>query len=527
LRGRKSPAVPAKSTAGVVSEIPSANNFAGASDFAATGGVEMWQQIKSAVLFIAVATILILSIAETSRAQANVTTKMGALNDGATYLIQVPNNWNGTLFLYSHGYVTPGSANPATDVGDPDTGAFLLANGFALAGSSYATTGWAIHEALTDQISVLDKFDTMFPHPAATIAWGHSLGGIITAGLIQRNPKRFTAAQPMCGVLSGGVATWNTALDAEFAFKTLLAPTTNLQVVDIANPTANLTLAEEVLAGAQATPQGRARIALGAALGDTPGWFTPDTPEPSPTDFASQEANQFLWDEQVDFPFVFAFRAELEARAGGNVSWNTGVDYRKQVEKSVDRDEVWALYQTAGLSLEEDLDTLNRAARIAANPKAVNYLEQNIIFDGRIDIPVLSMHTKGDGLVVVQNESAYKDVVDRVDDNSRLLRQTFIDRAGHCAFTPAETIAAVETLLKRLETGKWPSIEANLLNGDAAALGPQFNIFAVGTTVVPTPPAFIDYTPAPYLRTFDAFAHPCFFGFGDDCTQGFSFGETY
>jgi len=487
----------------------------------------MSQQIKRTALFVAIVAVLILSAADTSRAQAGVTTKAGPLSDGATYLMQVPYNWNGTLFLYSHGYVTPGSPNPATDVGDPATGAFLLANGFALAGSSYATTGWAIHEALTDQIAVLDLFDTIFGHPVATIAWGHSLGGIITAGLIQRNPQRFTAAQPMCGVLSGGVATWNTALDAEFAFQTLLAPATGLQVVNITNPTANLTLAEEILAAAQTTPQGRARIALGAALSDTPGWFTPTSPEPSPTDFASQEANQFLWDQQVDFPFVFAFRAELEARAGGNVSWNTGVDYRKQLEKSVDRDEVWALYQTAGLSLEADLDALNHAARIKANPKPVNYLEQNIIFDGHIDIPVLSMHTKGDGLVVVQNESAYKDVVDRVDDNSRLLRQTFVDRAGHCAFTPAETIAAVETLLQRLETGHWPSIEANLLNGDAAALGPDFNIFAVGTTIVPVPPAFIDYTPAPYLRPFDAFAHPCFFGVGNDCTQGFSFGDSF
>jgi pimeloyl-ACP methyl ester carboxylesterase len=487
----------------------------------------MWQHIKHAMLFSAIVAVLVLSVAISSHAQSNVITKTGALGDGATYLMQVPYNWNGTLFLYSHGYVEPGTANPAMDVGDPDTGAFLLANGFALAGSSYATTGWAIHEALTDQIATLDLFDTMFRHPTAIIAWGHSLGGIITAGLIQRNPKRFTAAQPMCGVLSGGVATWNTALDAEFAFKTLLAPTSKLQLVDIANPTANFELAEGILAAAQATPQGRARIALGAALGDTPGWFTPTTPEPSPTDFASQEANQFLWDQQIDFPFVFAFRAELEARAGGNVSWNTGVDYREQLAKSVDRDEVWALYQTAGLSLEADLDTLNRAARISANPKAVNYLEQNIIFDGQIDIPVLTMHTKGDGLVVVQNETAYKDVVDRVDDNSRLLHQTFVDRAGHCAFTPAETVAAVETLLKRVETGRWPSIEANLLNGEAASLGPQFNIFAVGTTIVPTPPAFIDFTPAPYLRPFDAFAHPCFFGIGNDCTQGFSFGETF
>ena len=116
----------------------------------------------------------------------------------------------------------------------------------------------------------------------------------------------------MCGVLAGGVATWNTALDGEFAFQTLLAPGIGLQLVDITNPDANLKLAEEILAGAQATPQGRARIALGAALSDTPGWFTPTSPEPAPTDFASQEANQFLWDQQIDFPFVFAFRAELE-----------------------------------------------------------------------------------------------------------------------------------------------------------------------------------------------------------------------
>ena len=43
----------------------------------------------------------------------------GTLHDGATYLIQVPRPWNGTLVLYSHGYVTPGSANPALDAPDP------------------------------------------------------------------------------------------------------------------------------------------------------------------------------------------------------------------------------------------------------------------------------------------------------------------------------------------------------------------------------------------------------------------------
>src|SRR6266853_1534887 len=194
---------------------------------------------------------LILAVAAASAlpitASASVNTQTGTLSDGATWLIEVPTPWNGTLLLYSHGYVVPGSPNPAHDVGDPATRAFLLANGFALAGSSYATTGWAIHEALPDQIAVLDLFDNMVGQPRQTIAWGHSLGGIITAGLIQRYPERFDAALPMCGVLAGGVGTWNQALDSAFAFNLLLAGNV-LPVVHITNPLAAFNQAESVLA---------------------------------------------------------------------------------------------------------------------------------------------------------------------------------------------------------------------------------------------------------------------------------------
>lgn len=437
-------------------------------------------------------------------AQSGVTTQTGMLPDGATYLIEVPSNWNGILFLYSHGYVVPGSKNPAKDVGDLATRFFMLSSGFALAGSSYATTGWAIEQALPDQIAVLDIFDKMVGKPKKTIAWGHSLGGMITAGLIQRYPDRFAAALPMCGVLSGGVATWNTALDSEFAFKTLLAPGSGLEIVNISNPLANLQLAEAVLAVAQATPQGRARLALVSALADGPGWFVPLSPEPSPTDFAGQEMNQFLWDQQVDFPFVFAFRAELEARAGGNPSWNTNVDYSAQLARSADAAEVAALYQQAGLDLDADLRILNETVRVRANPPSVDYLERNIIFNGEIQIPVLTLHTTGDGLVVVQNESAYKQAVTE-QGNGEFLRRTFVARAGHCAFTPAETIAAVQTLLGRLDKGIWPPINPSDLNVEAARLGPNFNIFvnALGA-IVPASPAFVEFTPSPYLRPFDA-----------------------
>ena len=447
-------------------------------------------------------------------ARSGVALHTGTLPDGATYLIEVPANWNSTLFLYSHGYVVPGNANPALDVGDPVTRLFMLASGFALAGSSYATTGWAVQQALPDQIAVLDLFAKIVGAPKRTIAWGHSLGGMITAGLIQRYPRRFDAALPMCGVLSGGVATWNTALDGAFAFKNLLAPGASLQLVDIADPLANLDLAEEVLVAAQSTPQGRARLALAAALSDVPGWFTPLTPEPAASDFVGQEVNQFLWDQQVDFPFIFAFRAELEARAHGNPSWNVGVDYRAQLGLSADAPEVLALYEQAGLDLDADLNVLNETVRISADPDARQYLERNIIYNGDIRVPVLTLHTTGDGLVVVQNESAYQQLV-REDGNEALLRRTFVARAGHCAFTPAETIAALQTLLQRLDTGNWPATDAMGLNALAASLGPFFNTFTGATSEVF--PAFVDFKPGPYLRPFDGEAREC--EFRDRCGE--------
>jgi pimeloyl-ACP methyl ester carboxylesterase len=426
----------------------------------------------------------------------------GTLADGATYEIQVPANWNCTLFLYSHGYVVPGSANPAQDVGDPVTGAWLLGHGYALAGSSYASTGWAIQQALTDQITTLNVFDQQVGTPTRTIAWGHSLGGIITAGLIQDYPNRFSAALPMCGVLSGGVATWNTALDSEVAFQQLVDP--SLQVVNITDPGTNLAAAEQAAATAQQTAQGRARLALAAALGDTPGWFTPLSAEPAANDYTAQEANQYLWDTEVDFPFVFDFRAELEARAGGNPSWTTGVNFFSQLAQSADLREVVALYKAAGLNLGADLAQLNRAARVTADPSAVSYLAKYISFNGRLSIPVLTMHTTGDGLVVPENEQAYASVVQRAGDASKL-RQIFVSRAGHCAFTPAETISAAQVLLSRLATGRWneQALQPSALNANASALGSAYNIYESGSSVVATAPEFVSYRPDVYPRPFD------------------------
>ncbi len=420
--------------------------------------------------------------------------------DAARYTIEVPRPWNGTLFLYSHGYVTPGGTNPSIASPDPVLGQWLLDGGYALAASSYSSTGWAIEDALRDQVALLDYFAQHVGKPKRVIAIGVSLGGIITAGLVQAFPDRFAGAIPLCGVLAGGVATWNTGLDAAYAFKTLLAPRSALQVVNITDPAANGKLAADLVAAASQSQAGKARIALISALADIPGWFVPSQPEPTPTDYDAQASAQLLWESRVDFPFAFQHRAELEKRAAGNPSWNAGVDYRHQLEISPARDEVKALYRAAGTDLNTDLATLNAGATIKPDPKAVEYLDRYVSFDGALRVPVLTAHTTGDGLVVPQNETAYADVVRAAGDQD-LLRQAFVHRAGHCAFTSAEVISLIKVMLRRLDRGSWDdaALRPAALNAAALALGAQDN--AIGG-IFAASPAFTDYDPGPYPRPF-------------------------
>ena len=410
----------------------------------------------------------------------------------AAYRIEVPAHWNGTLVLFSHGYVTSGSTNPAQDAPDPGSASWLLAHGYALAGSSYGATGWAVVDALHAQTALLALFDRVVGHPVRTIAWGQSLGGLITAALVEQNPNRFAGSLPMCGVLAGGVAVWNQALDAAFVFKTLLAPHSTLQLVQITDPLANVAAAQLLLAAAQSTLQGRARLALVAAVADEPGWFDPYSPAPAPAAYASQLDNQLLWDQQVSFPFLFAARADLEQRAGGNPSSNLKVNYATQLAHSSDLQEVRALYRAAGLSLNADLQLLQHTPRISAEPQALTYLHHAIDLTGTLQQPMLTMHTTGDGLVSVQNEQDFARVV-HAAGTSVLLQQLFVQRAGHCTFTPAEEITAFQQLISRITTGHW-NLKPTTLNRNATALARSLN------TVVP---AFVSYSPGVFLRPED------------------------
>ena len=195
------------------------------------------------------------------------THREGALPDGAKWAIDVPANWNGTLLLYCHGY----SGAPATTVRDaPMQGSdWLLAHGYAFAASSYAKPGWALEEAVPDQLATLDVFAKEFHKPKRVIVWGDSMGGLVTLALVEQHPDRFDGALPMCASVSGSVGMMNQALDAAFVLEKLSGAAEPVKILG------DRAAIKALVDGQQATPAGRAHIALAAVIAQIPEWNNP------------------------------------------------------------------------------------------------------------------------------------------------------------------------------------------------------------------------------------------------------------
>jgi pimeloyl-ACP methyl ester carboxylesterase len=435
-----------------------------------------------AVLGMGIATAAACAPAAVPGPRVPVEIRTGTLADGATWTIQTPAGWNGTVLLYSHGAVLPGAPNPAATAPDRFTGSVLLERGYALAGSSYAGTGWAVEEALDDQMAVLDQLPTP---PREVLAWGSSLGGLVTAELVERHPDRIAGALPMCGVLAGGVPLWDRFEDMRAALTTLLGPG---PVLRVAGPTAAAGRLRTMLDAAQETPQGRARIALVAALGDLPGWAGAGTPRPSGPAGREAADHTVLRDQLVDL--MVSGRAELIQRAGGNPASTSGAARFRDAPR---QDDVARLYAVAGLDLTADLARLDNAPPVTADPAARAYVARFSTPTGDLHgRPVLTLHTTGDGLAVPSHESAYAAVV-----HDGGLAQAFVERAGHCVFSTGELVAAVEELADRVHTGRSGPADPAALAARARALGPELNVHVDEDGALPVEPGFVAYAPEP------------------------------
>lgn len=400
----------------------------------------------------------------------------GQLPSGATWVADVPAAWNGTIILYSHGF----GPLVAQDAPDAATAAALLDGGYALVGSSYSgPSWWALEPAVGDQFAALAALEAEIGAAKRTIAWGTSMGGLVSAREAEDPGHRVDGALTTCGLVAGALNLNDYQLHGEYALSHLLAPGQAVKLVRYGSQdeaaAAAATLAK-ITSDAQGTPAGRARIALAAALMNVPTWYTGTAP-PAPRDYETQEAQQEQTLAGFQLGFVMTGRQQVELAAGGNSSATRGTDYRALLGRSSHVPQVRALYRRAGLDLDADLAKLSRDADITADPGAVATLARTSMPTGRLRVPELAIHTVADQLVPVEQENWYARRV-AAAGAGHLLRQAFVRGTGHCAFEPGETIAALHALEARLSTGRWgDAAEPARLN--AAAGSDRYLRFAV------------------------------------------------
>lgn len=453
--------------------------------------------MKTAV--IALLTALLASLLATpAAADPPPTVHHGELN-GAEYLVKVPHDWNGTLVLFSHGYYPEAYPPPPGYVmlsTAEATEGWLLDHGYALAASNFTgVTGFAIEPALRDQIELLDWFTAEVGRPRKTISSGMSMGGAIATMLAERNPHRFDGVLTQCGEYDA-LGSWNAALDVNFAVRTLLTDDDTIELVRSADPQASVDALHAGIESALTTEAGRARLALVAAMANIPGWVSAH--DPAPTTLEGRIRAQAQW---VDQAYVWGIgplgRVDLERRAGGNPSWNTGVDYRRQLVLSGRLDDVRGAYRAAGLDLGADLATLNAAPRIAADPKAAAYMYRYAVLRGTTPAPVVTLHNPADGGAVADQVRWY---AERTDD--RKVRHLWANRGNHCAFSAAEEVTALKTLEHRIDTGRWADTSPARMNAAAARFAPEYHVVKDIITWADKqmPPSFVGYTPRPFQR---------------------------
>ena len=201
--------------------------------------------VASAAL-VATAVIGIPSVAQAADPQcataSYVTQCAGAGADGAPYLMIAAANFNGTVFIWSHGirpainipatlapvgpYTITNAAEPGprSASGDLSVVNALVAAGYGVAGSGFSRQSLNVKEALAANVELIASFKKKFPTTKKVIAWGDSLGSMHSQKLAETNPDLVDGVVLACPAANPSDAMINYFGDALYGFKAFFDP---------------------------------------------------------------------------------------------------------------------------------------------------------------------------------------------------------------------------------------------------------------------------------------------------------------
>lgn len=346
---------------------------------------------------------------------------------GAVYQIEVPDRWNGAVVLWVHGFE---ELSPQAHATAPDFRRYLIRHGFAWAASSFSSTLLIPGRAADETAALWDFFATKYGRPRLSIVAGLSMGGWAAHIAAARYGSRFQGALGLCGAAG---------------------TSPGLRI------SAELVVAAAYVAGVtqavyEATP---------------PGKLIDDTLLPALRDPAKRARFESLMVDLTGGPRAFGLEGFLQEES-------TNWERARQLLAFGTVPALDAPYRL-GRGSGVDAAAYNRDAIVLrSNAAALEILARGTEVTGELQMPLVTLHTTGDGQVPVEQARLLTERAARAGRSSLLVTQV-IEDGGHCGFTTQEQEVALAGLVDWVERCV-PPPGTSVAGGDFSALDREFHL---------------------------------------------------
>jgi pimeloyl-ACP methyl ester carboxylesterase len=346
----------------------------------------------------------------------------GVQSSGALYRICIPNQWNGDLVVYAHGYVAPQLplSIPDDQIGGVNLSQTINQLGYAFATTSYSKNGLAIKEGLADVVDLYNIFISGNARPRFVYILGSSLGGAVAALAAEKFPQLFNGALTISAPIGDFRGQVNYFGDFRVVFDYFFPGVIPGDPFDIPLEVIvnfNTVYVPRILGAITANP-----LATSQLLSVTKAPIDAN----DPTSIAATTLGLLFFN-------VFGSN-DSTAELGGRPFDNSRRIY---------------------FGSNDDRALNQRIRRFTADPQALHELRNFYETSGKVPVPVVTLHTTADPIVPSSQSKTYliKAFIRGGFKSFSNVVPRNVDRYGHVNVTAQEALEAFSVLVARVSGG--------------------------------------------------------------------------
>jgi pimeloyl-ACP methyl ester carboxylesterase len=354
---------------------------------------------------------------------------------GAHYWLVKPPNWNGTLVVHAHGGPELGTPKPERATEDATRWAIWSRAGYAYAGSGFRQGGVAVRSAAEDTERVRTLFVAQWGPPKVTVLHGQSWGAGVAARTAEifntpiNSKPPYDAVLLTSGVLGGGSQSYNFRLDLRVVYQAVC--NNHPKPDEAAYPLWQGLPVNNTLTRAELATRVDACTGIRQKSADR-------TP--------AQQRNLKTILDVIRIP---------ESSLLGHMNWATW-HFQDIVFNRLNGRNPFGNDRVRYLGSPDDTALNTQVARYTADPAALKDFSADTDPQGRINVPVLTMHGINDAVAFVELESTFKDTMTNGGSAARLV-QVFTRDDNHSYTSDAQYVTAMRALLDWVASGNRPT----------------------------------------------------------------------